>query len=224
MTPVEFRQLLRSKTAEEIVETYILSDDPGPFTTRDALGLLEMQARVIFGLQEDHLLSTIVVGSAKLGFAFLGKPARDGADRKSAYRGYAPGESDIDVAVVSPVLYTLIWRDLARFGAREASFPWRTDLASYMLHGWIRPDKFPSAAPRRCNDWKAMVQKVSRMEPFKYKRLRCALSHDSPHFQLAYYYGRVGRDSSRCRLLFVSDHVASVRNPVGWLSLMTPAC
>jgi hypothetical protein len=185
MTPDQFRQLLRSKTAEEIVETYILSDDPGPFTTRDALGLLEMQARVIFGLQEDNLLSTIVVGSAKLGFALLGKPARNGADRKPAYRGYTPGESDIDVAVVSPVLYTLIWRDLARFGAKEAFFPWRTDLASYMLHGWIRPDKFPSAAPRRCNDWKAMVQKVSRMEPFKYKRLRCALFH-SRHFLQIY--------------------------------------
>jgi hypothetical protein len=184
MTSDEFRELLRSKTAEEIVETYILSDDPGPVTTRDALGVLELQVRGIFGLQEDHFVSTIVVGSAKLGFAFLEKPARNGIDRKPAFRAYTPGESDIDVAVVSPVLYNLIWRDLARFGAKQASFPWRTDLASYMLHGWIRPDKFPSGAPPRCNDWKVMVQKVSRMEPFKYKRLRCALYHSRYFLQI----------------------------------------
>lgn len=189
MTPSEFRELLRSKTAEEIVDTYILSDDPGPFTSRDALGLLENQARAIFGLQEDHFLSTIVVGSAKLGFAFLEKPARNGMDGKPAYRAYSPGESDIDVAVVSPILYTLIWRDLARFGAQNVSFPWRTDLAAYMLHGWIRPDKFPFPAPRRCNDWKAMVQKVSRMEPFRYKRLRCALYHSKYFLQIYHQRG-----------------------------------
>jgi hypothetical protein len=177
MTPADFKELLRDKTAEEIVETYILSDDPGPYATRDALGLLERRARVRFGLTQEHPLSTIVVGSAKLGFAFLEKPGRNGMASKPAYRSYLPGESDIDVAVVSPILYCRIWQDLARFGANRTSFPWRTELANYMLHGWIRPDKFPPAAPQRCNDWKSVVNEVSRMEPFRYKRLRCALFH-----------------------------------------------
>lgn len=184
MTPDDFRQLLRSKTAEEIVETHIISDDPGPFTTRNALGLLEAQARVMFRLQEDHSLSTIVVGSAKLGFAILEKQARSGVDRKPAYRHYTPGMSDIDVAVISPVLYTRIWQDLARFGAKQTLFPWRTDLASYMLNGWIRPDKFPANAPQRCIDWTTMVQRVSRMEPFKYTRLRCGLYHSRYFLQI----------------------------------------
>lgn len=175
MTPNEFRELLRSKSAEEIVETYILSDEPGPFITRDALRLLEKEARITFRLQDDHHFSTIVVGSAKLGFAYLEKPGRDGSPPKPAYRSYSPGESDIDVAVVSPIVYTRIWQDLARVGAQQVIFPWRTDLAAYMLHGWLRPDKFPPSAPQRCTDWKTMVQKVSRMEPFRYKRLRCGL-------------------------------------------------
>ena len=189
MTTAEFRDLLRSKSAEEIVDTYILSDDPGPFTSREALNLLEDHARVSFGLRNDQVISTIVVGSAKLGVAFLEKPARDGIDGKLAYRAYNPGESDIDVAVVSPVLYTLIWRDLARFGAQQLIFPWRTDLAPYMLNGWIRPDKFPPSAPRRCHDWKIMMQKVSRMEPFRYKRLRCALYHSKYFLQIYHQRG-----------------------------------
>lgn len=184
MTPDEFRELLRSKTAEEIVETHIISDDPGPFTTRDALKLLEEEARVTFGLQENHSFSTVVVGSAKLGFAILEKPARNGMEGKPAYRHYKPGMSDIDVAVVSPVLYMRIWQDLARFGARQFSFPWRIELAAYMLNGWIRPDKFPPEAPQRCSDWRTMVHKVSRMEPFRYKRLRCGLYQSRYFLQL----------------------------------------
>jgi hypothetical protein len=49
-------------------------------------------------------------------------------------------------------------------------------------------------------------------------------SHDSPHFELAYYYRRVGRDSPGRRLLFVTGDVAADRDPVGWLSLAMPVC
>jgi hypothetical protein len=184
MTPDEFRELLRSKTAEEIVETHIISEDPGQFTTRNALKLLEEEARVTFRLQEDHSLSTIVVGSAKLGFAILGKPSRNGMDAKPAYRQYNPGMSDIDVAVVSPVLYMRIWQDLARMGVRQFSFPWRIELGAYMRNGWIRPDKFPLEAPQRCSDWRTMVHKVSRMEPFRFKRLQCGLFHSRYFLQI----------------------------------------
>lgn len=177
MTPDEFRGLLLDKTAAEIVESYILTDDPGPYIDREALGVLERQARATFGLPADQALSTIVVGSAKLGFAFLEKKARKGAPWKPAYRSYIPGESDIDVAVVSPLLYMRIWCDLARFGAKQTWFPWGTDIAPYMLHGWIRPDKFPPEGPQRCIDWKEMVRNVSLTTPFKYKRLRCGIFH-----------------------------------------------
>ena len=184
MTPNEFRGLLRSKTAEEIVDTYILSEDPGPFTTREDLGLLESQARTTFQLQAEHSFSTIVVGSAKLGFSFLEKKTDAYSEPKPAYRKYSPGVSDIDVAIVSPVLYTRIWQDLARFAAKQVVFPQRTDLAFYMLNGWIRPDKFPAIAPRRCNDWKTMVQKVGRMKPFRFKRLRCGLFYSKYFLQV----------------------------------------
>lgn len=177
MNPDEFRQLLREKSAGDIVDACLVTDDPGPFTTKAALAHLEASARIAFGLTDDQPLSAIVVGSAKLGFAYLDKPARDGAGYKPAYRSYQPGSSDIDVAVVSPALYGKIWHDLAMFGANQHAFPWRGDLSAYMLHGWIRPDKFPAAAPQRCNDWKNLVNDVARNDHFRYKKLRCAIYH-----------------------------------------------
>lgn len=177
MTPADFRDLLLTRSAAEIVDQVILANNPGPFLTQEALNSLESKARAVFGLTDEQNLSAIVVGSAKLGFAFLEKQGRDGAGYKPAYRAYQPGASDIDIAVVSQVLYGKIWQDLAGFGANQIYFPWKTDLAAYMLHGWIRPDKFPIASPQRCTDWKNLVHEVSRTDHFRYKRLRCGIFH-----------------------------------------------
>jgi hypothetical protein len=185
MTPDEFRQLLIQNTADEIVEDIILADEPGPHTSREALDFLESKAKLAFGLNEDHALSATVVGSAKLGFAFLAKPGRGGVGYKPAYRAYEPGISDIDIAVVSPIMYGKIWQDLARFGANQQQFPWQTELAPYMLHGWIRPDKFPYGAPQRCNDWKNVVNEVGRSVHFRYKKLRCGI-YQSRYFLKLY--------------------------------------
>jgi hypothetical protein len=43
MTPDDFKQLLRETTAEDIVERFILTDDVGPYTSRDALDVLEQR-------------------------------------------------------------------------------------------------------------------------------------------------------------------------------------
>lgn len=177
MTPEEFKNHLLNMQSEEIVEQFILTEDPGPHTSREALAALEARIRSSFDLMEDSKLSTIVVGSAKLGFAILDKPARDGQPYQPAYRAFRPGHSDIDVAVVSPVLYGKLWQDLALFGANQHSFPWRSDMAAYMLHGWIRPDKFPVAAPQKCIDWKELVNDISRSAHFRYKKLRCGIYH-----------------------------------------------
>lgn len=179
MTSDEFRDQLLNIPSEEIVEKFILTDDPGPHTSKDALSHLETRIRATFSLSAEHLLKTIVVGSAKLGFAILEKRARNGKPYQPAYRTFRPGESDIDVAVVSPMLFLKIWQDLARFGASQYPFPWRSDLSAYMLHGWIRPDKFPAAAPQRCTDWKELINEVSQSSHFRYKNLRCGIYHST---------------------------------------------
>lgn len=185
MTPDDFKKLLLDLPAAQIVDEYVLSDDPGPYTSKDALNVLRERARSVFGLTGQQPIDVIVVGSAKLGFSILEKRGRDGY--RPAYRSYEPGVSDIDVAVVSPALYGKLWVELARYGACQDHFPWRTaDLADYMLHGWIRPDKFPVNGPQRCKDWKDLVSEVGRSEHFRYKKLRCALYHSKAflnHYQ-----------------------------------------
>ena len=177
MTPEEFREQLLKQSSEEIVEQIILADNPGAYLATDALPALERSIRAKFGMTDEHPLSTIVVGSAKLGFAMLEKPGGEGRPYKPAYRAYQPGQSDIDVAIVSPVLYGKIWLELAQFGANQHSFPWRSDLSAYMLHGWLRPDKFPFRAPKRCMDWKELINEMSRSKHFRYKNLRCGIFH-----------------------------------------------
>jgi hypothetical protein len=185
MTPDEFRERLLRQSSEDIVEEIILTDETGPYITREALKILEAKVRAVFGLSEENTLSTIVVGSAKLGFAMLDKRAMNGDGYKPAYRAYQPGRSDIDVAVVSQVLYGKMWQDLARFAANQNFFPWRSDLSAYMFHGWLRPDKFPVAAPQRCIDWKELINEVSRTEHFRYKKLRCGI-YQSRYFLKIY--------------------------------------
>lgn len=176
MEPAEFREFLRDKTAEEIVDSLILTENPGPFTSMDDLQLLKTKARQVFSIADEGSIQLVVVGSAKLGFSYIEKPSgKNGGNYKPAYRAYDPKNSDIDVAVVSSVLYNQIWIDLARHGATQVYFPWNTPLAPYMLNGWIRPDKFPPQGPRRCDDWRRVVNDVSRLPEFRYKRLRCGI-------------------------------------------------
>lgn len=178
MTAEDFKHLLATRTAEAIVDEHLLDGDPGPYLEVEALRYLEGRVRTTFGLSHEQPLSTFVVGSAKLGFAMLEKPPQNGSGYKPAYREYEAGISDIDVAVVSPVLYGRIWQDLARYGCNQTRFPWRPkDLGDYMLHGWIRPDKFPVAAPKRCNDWKDLFHEARRSKHFMYKNLRCGIYH-----------------------------------------------
>lgn len=95
MNAAEFRKLLLEQPCDEIVDNFILTDDPGPYTTRQALTAIEDRAKAVFGLTAEQSVKAVVVGSAKLGFSFLEKPARNGNRYKPAYRTYQPGESDM---------------------------------------------------------------------------------------------------------------------------------
>jgi hypothetical protein len=46
-----------------------------------------------------------------------------------------------------------------------------------MLNGWIRPDKFPLDAPKKCKDWNSLIGEIGRSDHFRYKKLRCAIYH-----------------------------------------------
>ncbi|MFM0497268.1 hypothetical protein [Paraburkholderia caledonica] len=175
MTAEEFKELLLQKTVQEIVSDYITIDDPGPFVSQDAIDYVVQQARLRFQIGADQPITPIVVGSAKLGFSIVEKLK---PDYKPRYRLYREGVSDIDLALVSPSLYGKVWSDIALYGANRDRFPWRSgDLADYMLHGWIRPDKLPKPATSRCQDFFDLVTTLNGSTFFRFKKLRCALYH-----------------------------------------------
>lgn len=183
MTPDQFRQLLFALDESEIVRTHIVNSDSGPHITDATLRHIESVIRDKFLLTNEQRVSAIVVGSAKLGFSFLEKISKQGT--KPAYRSYEPGVSDVDIAIISPVVYGKIWSDLASIGARAAFFPDQSKLGRYMFHGWLRPDQFPSPKPQKCKDWDEVYKELQRFKPLMNKKLRLALYH-SQHFLETY--------------------------------------
>lgn len=184
MLPDKFRQLLLAMDEGELVRTYIVTIDPGPNIPETTLRHIETVIRTKFQLTPEQRVSAIVVGSAKLGFSFIEK-RENGAVVKPAYRSYRPGISDIDIAIISPVVYGKIWSDLASIGAHAAIFPDKSKLGRYMYHGWLRPDQFPSPKPQRCTDWEDAFRELQQYTPLRNKRLRLALYH-SQHFLETY--------------------------------------
>lgn len=180
MNPDYFRQLLLELNESELVRAHIVTGDPGPNIPATTLRHIEAVIRTKFQIRDDQRVSAIVVGSAKLGFSFIEKQL-SGIVSKPAYRSYQPGISDIDIAIVSPVVYGKIWSDLANIGARAAAFPNDSKLGRYMYHGWLRPDKFPSPKPQTCRDWDEAHRELQQYPPLRNKRVRLALYH-SQHF------------------------------------------
>ena len=87
-----------------------------------------------------------MVGSAKLGFSI--SPAK-------RWKPFGE-ESDIDVAIVSTSLYTLLWQELAAILTADPTFNWdrHTPFAKYHVRGWLRPDMMPaSPALGRADEW-----------------------------------------------------------------------
>lgn len=184
MTPDIFRQLLLEMDESDLVRTHIVTADPGPNMPATTLRHIETVIRAKFQLIADQRVTAIVVGSAKLGFSFIEKRV-NGVVVKPAYRSYRPGISDIDIAIISPVVYGKIWSDLASIGAHAASFPVQSKLGRYMYHGWLRPDQFPSPKPQRCTDWDEAYRELQQYAPLRNKRVRLALYH-SQHFLETY--------------------------------------
>ena len=80
-----------------------------------------------------HPKEVVVVGSGKLGFSIKG-------DKRYQHFG---DESDIDIAIVSGVLFDQIWSEVFRYRVGGAFWPEERDFKNYLFRGWLRPDKLP---------------------------------------------------------------------------------
>ena len=80
-----------------------------------------------------HPSQVLIVGSAKLGFSIVeGKRYRPFGDT-----------SDIDVAIVSPILFDAMWTDVFDYWRMGGYWPELDKFRKYLFRGWLRPDKLP---------------------------------------------------------------------------------
>ena len=84
---------------------------------------------------EIHPSQVLMVGSGKLGFSIVsGKRYRPFGDT-----------SDIDIAIVCPLLFDKIWLDVFNYQQDGSYWPEFNIFCKYLFKGWIRPDKLPPA-------------------------------------------------------------------------------
>ncbi len=146
----DFKELCRTKPADDIVNEVLLADDAVHVTPANRLYIARALSRV-FGVKI-YEIDLWIVGSAKLGFSITEK--RKNGTLFPRYRRFS-AYSDIDTAIVSPKIFRIIWDELSIYAYGKPWMPWDSGrLGDYMIYGWLRPDHFPRGVRvRRCNDW-----------------------------------------------------------------------
>lgn len=119
-----------------------------------------------------------VTGSAHLGFSIVEKKT-EGLPR---YRAFS-AESDIDCAIVSARLYSLIWDEVATHAHRLTPWPHPLNgLGTYMIYGWLRPDKFPKGL-YQCDRWWSSFAELSRRRVVGRHRVNGGLFYSTAHLK-----------------------------------------
>lgn len=174
MNVSDFKHALLNKTLDVVANDILLA--PGAKHVDQAV-LIDAanKLRSKFQIGADHQLEVIVVGSAKLGFSVTEK-AVPGGRPLPRYREFDPANSDIDLAIVSQKLFFDIWKTLSFYSHQQAVFPWDTQLAKYMVLGWIRPDHFPRMnRPLPCQKWWELFNQFSISKEFGRRKVRGGL-------------------------------------------------
>ena len=163
ITVEQFKDLCRTKSAEDVVDEVLLIEDAVHVPEENRAYLLSRLAST-YGVKETDLRLWIV-GSAKLGFSMVEK--RKNGLVLPRYRPFT-GISDIDTAIVSPEIFRLIWDELSIYAHGQPWMPWDSGrLGDYMVYGWLRPDHFPGGQRvRRCNDWWDLFRRFSADDRF----------------------------------------------------------
>ena len=175
LSVTDFRTLCRDEDSPEIVDKVLLSFGAEHVTEDDRQHILASIANK-FALPHDRIFVWIV-GSAKLGFSISEKKLKD--RKGTTLKRYRPfsGGSDIDVAVVSPCLFRIMWDELSTYAHGKPYIPWNSQkLGDYFVYGWLRPDHFPRGpSVRLCNDWWDIFHYLSKDTRFDYRKVRGGL-------------------------------------------------
>lgn len=177
ITVEAFRRSIQDRSLGYLLDEVLLADSAAHVKGPEITHLRVALAGKFGVLAED--ITLWVVGSAKLGFSITEKRLRDGTVLPR-YRAFSAA-SDIDVAVVSPRLFDLIWKELSMYAHRVARLPWDSGaLGDYMVYGWLRPDHFPVRPRlRRCDDWWDLFRSLSSDARYGRRKVRGGLFHSA---------------------------------------------
>lgn len=175
LTVDEFRQKIHDNEAEYLLEHVIFQEEAKHVSSENIQHLRAALADK-FACPIDSI-KLWIVGSAKLGFSITEKHMY-GAPTLPRYRDFSP-TSDVDVAVVCPPIFNLIWDELSSHANQNGRLPWDSkELGDYLVYGWLRPDTFPiKARLRRCDDWWDLFHALSADARYGRRKVRGGLFH-----------------------------------------------
>jgi hypothetical protein len=181
LTAAELKSQLLTTDLEDFVDSVVLSDGSPHFSPQQVLHVATaLSAKFSTELTSENIR---IIGSAKLGFGLFKKKTKEG-EILPAFRAFRP-DSDIDVAVICPQLFDLIWDELSTYANSTPWMPWNSGrLGDYMVYGWLRPDHFPKHVRlRRCDDWWDVFHALSADSRFGRRTIRGALYHSREHLR-----------------------------------------
>lgn len=192
-TVADFRAALAAKSVDDII-TDFLNVPEAAHLSADDICYIEQSVAASFGVNQEDV-DALIVGSAKLGFSIIEKRLNKSTILKR-YRPFS-ARSDIDVVIISPLVFRAIWFDLSNHYSLSPSFPPSAGaLGQYLVCGWLRPDHFPASARlQNCDLWWESFQRLSRNSRFSKRRVRGGLFYSRDHFR--HYASRAIRE---CKL------------------------
>lgn len=185
-TVMEFRQALTEQTIEDIIDSFFYTEIAAALSKSDTQYI---QTAIASGYgQPKESVDVIITGSAKLGFSTMEK-YKNGELIGERYRPFS-SDSDIDVAVISPAIFDMLWIELSSFSHKRRPFPWEAErLGDYLVCGWLRPDRFPKGQRLyRCDSWFDIFRRLSANTRFDRHRVTGGLFSSKQH--LSQYISR----------------------------------
>lgn len=97
-----------------------------------------------------HPSCVFMVGSGKLGFSLsekkvFDKKTKELKETKPRFRCFSD-ESDLDIAIVSPVLFNKYWRQVFKYSQQKPFWEKQNAFKKNMFEGWMRPDQLPPSS------------------------------------------------------------------------------
>lgn len=185
----ELQGALRTMDPAAFTSIHILDRLPHVFSSRDQY----IAWKTVLGreLNVDPLCIT-VVGSGAVGFSLSPR-------EEKRYRAFHP-ESDIDVAVISPMHFDEAWRNLRAMGTvgeRELRGYWRRHREALIFDGTIATDAVLSHLTFGAK-WTAALGRAAKRNPTKDRDVKARIYRD---FESLREYQRKGVDRLRADLV-----------------------